>query len=88
MKPTPSDIGAYTKSETDQKIAQAISDSTDLNKIYPVGIVTWFNSNVNPNTALPGLTWTYLNNGVGRTIRLQQLMVQMLLQLEAQILLR
>ena len=68
-KPTPSAIGAYTKAETDQKIAQAISDSTDLNKIYPVGIVTWFNSNVNPNTALPGLTWTYLNNGVGRTIR-------------------
>lgn len=70
LKPSPSDIGAYTKSETDQKIAQAISDSTDLNKIYPVGIVTWFNSNVNPNTALPGLTWTYLNNGVGRTIRI------------------
>ncbi len=70
LKPTPSDIGAYTKSETDQKIAQAVSDSTDLNKIYPVGIVTWFNSNVDPNTALPGLTWTYLNNGVGRTIRI------------------
>ncbi|EJI6759526.1 hypothetical protein NFU35_003795 [Escherichia coli] len=70
FKPTPSDIGAYTKAETDQKIATAISDSTDLNKIYPVGIVTWFNSNVNPNTALPGLTWTYLNNGVGRTIRI------------------
>ncbi|HDD0110623.1 TPA: hypothetical protein O9V13_000927 [Escherichia coli] len=70
LKPTPSDIGAYTKGETDQKIAQAISDSTDLNKIYPVGIVTWFNSNVDPNTALPGLTWTYLNNGVGRTIRI------------------
>ncbi|ANZ51892.1 tail fibers protein [Enterobacteria phage KhF1] len=70
FKPTPSDIGAYTKAETDQKIAEAISDSTDLNKIYPVGIVTWFNSNVNPNTALPGLTWTYLNNGVGRTIRI------------------
>ncbi|EDG9322420.1 phage tail protein [Salmonella enterica subsp. enterica serovar Typhi] len=69
QKPTPSDIGAYTKAETDQKIAQAVSDSTDLNKIYPVGIVTWFNSNVDPNTALPGLTWTYLNNGVGRTIR-------------------
>ena len=69
-KPTPSEIGAYTKAETDQKIAGAISDSTDLNKIYPVGIVTWFNSNVNPNTALPGLTWTYLNNGVGRTIRI------------------
>ncbi|ENS4629713.1 hypothetical protein ACE1CJ_000141 [Shigella flexneri] len=70
QKPTPSEIGAYTKAETDQKIAEAISDSTDLNKIYPVGIVTWFNSNVNPNTALPGLTWTYLNNGVGRTIRI------------------
>lgn len=70
QKPTPSEIGAYTKAETDQKIATAISDSTDLNKIYPVGIVTWFNSNVNPNTALPGLTWTYLNNGVGRTIRI------------------
>jgi hypothetical protein len=70
FKPTPSDIGAYTKAETDQKIAQAVSDSTDLNKIYPVGIVTWFNSNVNPNTALPGLTWTYLNNGVGRTVRI------------------
>ena len=70
FKPTPSAIGAYTKAETDQKISQAVSDSTDLNKIYPVGIVTWFNSNVNPNTALPGLTWTYLNNGVGRTIRI------------------
>ncbi|HBM9817857.1 TPA: hypothetical protein L1I59_004254 [Escherichia coli] len=70
FKPTPSDIGAYTKAETDQKIAQAVSDSTDLNKIYPVGIVTWFNSNIDPNTALPGLTWTYLNNGVGRTIRI------------------
>ncbi|WBY53721.1 tail fiber protein [Escherichia phage REP10] len=70
QKPKPSDIGAYSKAETDQKIAQAISDSTDLNKIYPVGIVTWFNSNVDPNTALPGLTWTYLNNGVGRTIRI------------------
>ena len=70
QRPNPSEIGAYTKAETDQKIAQAVSDSTDLNKIYPVGIVTWFNSNVNPNTALPGLTWTYLNNGVGRTIRI------------------
>ena len=70
FKPNPSDIGAYTKTETDQKIAQAVSDSTDLNKIYPVGIVTWFNSNVDPNAALSGLTWTYLNNGVGRTIRI------------------
>lgn len=70
QKPTPSELGAYTKAETDQKIASAVTNSTDLNKIYPVGIVTWFNSNVNPNSALPGLTWTYLNNGVGRTIRI------------------
>lgn len=69
QKPSPSDIGAYTKAETDQKIAEAISNSTDLNKIYPVGIVTWFATNNNPNTSLPGLTWTYLNDGVGKTIR-------------------
>ena len=49
QKPTPSDIGAYTKAETDQKIAAAITNSTDLNKIYPVGMVTLFASNVNPN---------------------------------------
>lgn len=69
QKPTPSEIGAYTKAETDAKIADAVTNSTDLNKIYPVGIVTWFATNNNPNTSLPGLTWTYLNNGVGRTIR-------------------
>ena len=69
QKPTPSEIGSYTKAETDAKIAAAVTNSTDLNKIYPVGIVTWFATNNNPNTALPGLTWTYLNDGVGKTIR-------------------
>lgn len=69
-KPTPAELGAYTKAETDQKIATAISDSTDLNKIYPVGMVTLFASNVNPNTAFAGTTWAYLANGQFRTIRI------------------
>lgn len=69
-KPTPSELGAYTKTEVDQKIANAVTDSTDLKKVYPVGIVTWFATNQNPNTTLPGLTWTYLNEGVGRTVRI------------------
>ena len=71
-KPSPSEIGAYTQAETDQKIATAITNSTDLNKIYPVGIVTFFASNVNPNTAFAGTTWTYLTNGNQRTIRVAQ----------------
>lgn len=69
QKPSASDVGAYTRAETDQKIAAAITNSTDLNKIYPVGIVTFFASNVNPNTAFAGTTWTYLTNGNQRTIR-------------------
>ena len=69
-KPTPSELGAYTKAETDAKIAAAVTDSTDLKKIYPVGIITWFATNSNPNTVLPGMTWTYLNEGVGRTVRI------------------
>lgn len=69
-KPTPAELGAYTKAETDQKITTAISDSTDLNKIYPVGMVTFFASNVNPNTAFAGTTWAYLSNGQFRTIRI------------------
>ncbi|WQY99578.1 long tail fiber protein [Escherichia phage EP1] len=70
LKPSASDVGAYTKTEVDQKIANAVTDSTDLKKVYPVGIVTWFATNQNPNTTLPGLTWTYLNEGVGRTVRI------------------
>lgn len=69
-KPTPSELGAYTKAEVDQRIASAVTDATDLNKVYPVGIVTFFASNVNPNTAFPGTTWTYLTEGANRTIRI------------------
>lgn len=70
QKPSAGDVGAYTKAETDQKISQAITNSTDLNKIYPVGMVTFFASNVNPNAAFAGTTWTYLSNGQFRTIRI------------------
>lgn len=70
QKPSAGDVGAYTKAETDQKIATAITNSTDLNKIYPVGMVTFFASNVNPNTTFAGTTWTYLSNGQFRTIRI------------------
>lgn len=69
-KPTPSELGTYTKAEVDQRIASAVTDSTDLKKVYPVGIVTFFASNVNPNTAFPGTTWTYLTEGANRTIRI------------------
>lgn len=69
-KPTPSELGAYTKAEVDQRIASAVTDATDLKKVYPVGIVTFFASNVNPNTAFPGTTWTYLTEGANRTIRI------------------
>lgn len=70
QKPTPSELGAYTKAEVDQRIASAVTDATDLKKVYPVGIVTFFASNVNPNTAFPGTTWTYLTEGANRTIRI------------------
>lgn len=70
-KPTPSEIGTYTSAQIDQKFAQSAADSTDLKKVYPVGIVVWFNSNQNPNTVMAdtGMTWTYLSGAVGRTIR-------------------
>lgn len=70
QKPSAGDVGAYTRAETDQRIATAITDSTDLNKIYPVGMVTLFASNVNPNVTFAGTTWAYLANGQFRTIRI------------------
>ncbi len=36
--------------------------------IYPVGVVTWFAQNKNPNTLFPGTKWNYI--GENRTIRL------------------
>lgn len=39
-----------------------------IDTLYPVGIVTWFAQNKNPNTLFPGTTWKYI--GENRTIRL------------------
>lgn len=36
--------------------------------IYPIGVVTWFAQNKNPNTLFPGTKWNYI--GENRTIRL------------------
>lgn len=42
--------------------------SSDIDKIYPVGLIVWFAQNKNPNTLFPGTTWKYI--GENRTIRL------------------
>ncbi|MDR8480710.1 phage baseplate protein [Serratia nevei] len=42
--------------------------SSDIDKIYPVGVVVWFAQNKNPNTLFPKTTWKYI--GENRTIRL------------------
>ena len=36
--------------------------------LYPIGIVTWFAQNKDPNALFPGTTWKYI--GENRTIRL------------------
>jgi hypothetical protein len=38
------------------------------NSVYPVGVVTWFAQNKDPNTLFPGTTWNYI--GENRTVRL------------------
>lgn len=39
-----------------------------MDAIYPVGVVTWFAQNKNPNQLFPGTTWKYI--GENRTVRL------------------
>jgi hypothetical protein len=39
-----------------------------MDAIYPIGIVTWFAQNKNPNQLFPGTKWKYI--GENRTIRL------------------
>ncbi|WP_434773695.1 phage tail-collar fiber domain-containing protein [Pantoea agglomerans] len=36
--------------------------------VYPIGVVTWFAQNKDPNTLFPGTTWEYI--GENRTVRL------------------
>lgn len=44
------------------------ADVNPVDMLYPVGIVTWFAQNKDPNTLFPGTTWKYI--GENRTIRL------------------
>lgn len=62
---TPADIGTYSKVEIDQKISPLLGY---VKTIYPVGIVTWFAQNRDPNSLFPGTTWKYI--GENRTVRL------------------
>lgn len=50
------------------KAAYDLASATGVNTLYPVGIVTWFAQNKDPNTLFPGTTWTYI--GEDKTIRL------------------
>lgn len=51
-------------------ITKIVNDSTskDIDRIYPVGIVTWFAQNKDPNKLFYGTTWKYV--GENKTIRL------------------
>ncbi|PIJ49235.1 phage tail protein [Erwinia sp. OLTSP20] len=44
------------------------ADINPVDMLYPVGIVTWFAQNKDPNTLFPGTTWKYI--GENCTIRL------------------
>lgn len=53
---------------TDKKWVELKADASPVDSVYPVGIVTWFAQNRDPNTLFPGTTWSYI--GENRTIRL------------------
>lgn len=44
------------------------ADVNPVDMLYPVGIVTWFAQNKDPNVLFPGTTWKYI--GENRTVRL------------------
>ncbi|QHM70730.1 phage baseplate protein [Mixta intestinalis] len=44
------------------------ADVNPVDMLYPVGIVTWFAQNKDPNALFPGTTWKYI--GENRTVRL------------------
>lgn len=53
---------------TEQFVNQQISARNYVDELYPVGIVTWFAQNKNPNTLFPNTIWKYI--GENKTIRL------------------
>ncbi|ENN8376334.1 hypothetical protein ACAX46_001736 [Providencia rettgeri] len=61
--------GASTTNVMSQDaVTKALQNAVSINTIYPVGIVTWFAQNKNPNTLFPGTKWQYI--GENKTIRL------------------
>jgi len=50
------------------KAAYDLASKVSVDALYPVGIVTWFAQNKDPNTLFPGTTWKYI--GENRTVRL------------------
>lgn len=50
------------------KAAYDLASKVSVDALYPVGIVTWFAQNKDPNTLFPGTTWKYIGD-VG-TVRL------------------
>ncbi|BBV09034.1 TPA: hypothetical protein ACHWKL_004470 [Providencia stuartii] len=61
--------GTSTTNVMSQKaVTDALQNAVDIDMIYPVGIVTWFAQNKNPNTLFPGTKWQYI--GENKTIRL------------------
>lgn len=53
---------------TEEYVNQQVAARNVVDEIYPVGIVTWFAQNKNPNTLFPNTTWKYI--GENKTIRL------------------
>lgn len=70
QKPTPAEIGSYTKQEVDAKLQSVGQSTADYKNVYPIGMVVFFNSNVNPNSTFTGTKWAYLTGAAGRTIRI------------------
>lgn len=68
-----SGAGINPDKNNDAQVVEAIKkmikdSSTSVDSIYPVGIVTFFAENKNPNALFPGTTWKYI--GENKTIRL------------------
>jgi len=53
---------------TEEYVNQQVAARNVVDEIYPVGIVTWFAQNKNPNTLFPNTTWNSI--GENKTIRL------------------
>lgn len=62
------DSDAENVAATPKAVKDALANAVNIDVIYPIGIVTWFAQNKDPNTLFPGTTWKYI--GENRTVRL------------------